>query len=239
MMHVARCTRRWALLLVALSFLAVALAACGLPGDYPLSTMNAALVSTPIGGSSPTPAFSPFTIGAWPSNSMPEVGESVTIYVICQLQDPTMASSSKPAAGQTVYVRLLDPVNRTFKGATDGGGIAKVRIAYSHARAQTPITIIVTTSWKGKTYQSGTSFTPTSPTSPTGPSEDGTPQPGATPPSATATPGSQPEPTATPLPSPPAPTPTPTSNPEPTATPLPPIPPTLAPEAASAATTAR
>ena len=213
----AKHTRRWALLLVALAILAVALVACGLPSGYSLPNGSAATMATPAGGSSPTPAFSPFTIGAWPSNSMPGAGDSVTIYIICRIQDPTMANPATPAAGQTVYVRLLDPVNRTYKGTTGDDGIARARVAYNHARARTPITVEVTATWKGTTYQSQTSFTPMSSM---GSSGNDMPQPGETTPAATATPAPQSEPTATPAPAPPTPTP----KPDPTATPVPPPP---------------
>ena len=221
--------RRWALLFVALAMLAVALVACGLPSGYaPPNARSAALMSTPVGASSPTPAFSPFTIGAWPSNSMPAAGKGVTLYIICQIQDPTMARPNQPAAGQPVSVRLLDPVNRTYTGTTGDSGIATVRVAFNHARARTPITVVVTSTWKGATYQSQTSFTPASST---GSSGGGAPQPGETPPipAPTATPAPNPGPTATPTPAPPAPppaptpTPTPTPIPEPTATPVPPL----------------
>ena len=157
--------RRWALLFVALAMLAVALVACGLPSGYaPPNARSAALMSTPVGASSPTPAFSPFTIGAWPSNSMPAAGKGVTIYIICQIQDPTMARPNQPAAGQPVSVRLLYPVNRTYTGTTGDSGIATVRVAFNPARARTPITVVVTSTWKGATYQSQTSFTPASST---------------------------------------------------------------------------
>ena len=219
---------RWALLLVTLVVLAVALVACGQPGSgYSLSNASAAHMSTPAAGSSPTPAFSPFTIGAWPSNSMPAKGDSVTIFVICQMQDPTMARPNQPAADQPVSVRLLDPVNRTYTGTTGADGIARVRVAFNHAHARTPITIVVTSTWKGATYQGQTSFTPASSTRSSG---DGAPQPGEAPPAATATPAPEPGPIATPTPRPPAPTPTPTPKPQPTPTPVPRTPtPTPAP----------
>jgi hypothetical protein len=211
--------RRWALLLVALALLAVALVACGLPNaNSSLPSAGAAMMSTPVGAAAATPSFSPFTIGAWPSNSMPGEGESVTIYVICRVQDPTMVGPSAPAVGQTVYVRLLDPVNRTFKGTTGSDGIARVPVTYGHARANVPILAEALSGWKGTMYQSQTSFTPTSATASPA---DGTPTPGETPsataiatpaesPSATATPAPKPNPTATPAPPPPPP-PTPTS----------------------------
>ncbi|HET9981453.1 MAG TPA: hypothetical protein VFQ32_13475 [Ktedonobacterales bacterium] len=218
-------TRRWALLFVALAMLAVALVACGQPGGYALpNARSAALMSTPAISSSPTPASAPFTIGTWPSNSMPAAGKSVTIYIICQIQDPTMARPNQPAAGQPVSVRLLDPVNRTYTGTTGDSGIATVRVAFNHARARIPITVIVTSTWKGATYQSQTSFTPASST---GSSGDGALQPGETPPipAPTATPAPNPGPTATPTPAPPAPSPTPTPTPAPPPSPTPtPIP---------------
>ena len=225
--HTTGQTQRWALLLAALIFLAVALVACGLPNTIDsLPGAGAAIMSTPAGDTVATPTFSPFTIGAWPSNSMPGKGDGVTIYVICRIQDPTMASPSAPAVGQIVYVQLLDPVNRTFKGTTGSDGIARVPVTFSHARANTPILAEVLSKWKGTMYQSQTSFTPTSGV---GSSADGTPTPAGTPsasatpeesPSATATSAPQPNPTATPAPPPPSPTP----KPAPTATPAAPTP---------------
>lgn len=221
----ARHIRRWALLFVALAMLAVAMVACGQPGGYALpNARSAAYMSTPAAGLSPTPASTPFTIGAWPSNSMPAAGKSVTIYVICQIQDLTMVTPNQPAAGQPVSVRLLDPVNRTYTGTTGDSGIATVRVTFSRARARTPITVIVTSTWKGATYQSQTSFTPASSA---GSSGDGAFQPGETPqiPAPTEMPAPNPGPTATPTSTPPAPSPTPTPAPPPAPTPTPtPIP---------------
>lgn len=215
-------TRRWALLLVALAILAVALVACGLPGGgYALpNARSAALMSTPAASSSPTPASAPFTIGAWPSNSMPAAGKGVTIYIICQIQDPTMGRPNQPAAGQPVSVRLLDPVNRTYTGTTGDSGIATVHVAFNHARARTPITVIVTSTWKGATYQSQTSFTPASSAGSSGAGAIQSSEPPPMP-APTETPAPQPGPTATPTPTPPAPSPTPTPAPPPSPTPTP------------------
>ena len=90
--------RRWALLLPALAILTVSLLACQVPGQSGSQgnsiSPTSLIVSPPVAGSaSATPTFAPFTIGAWPSNSMPDANDRMVIFIICRVQDPTMIGS--------------------------------------------------------------------------------------------------------------------------------------------------
>lgn len=220
--------RRWALLLSALAILMVSLSACQLAGQSASlgssKSAPALVMSTPTAGSAAaTPTGAPFTIGAWPSNSMPRRNERIMIYIVCRVQDLTMSGPGTPAAGINVQVRVLDPLNRSYSGTTNSSGMARVPIAFHNARIGLPITVDVAAIWHHVTYQSQTSFTPAPGGRPSHPSSGGTPGHGKTPtPAPTA--GPRPKPTVTPNPAPtptPAPTPhaTPTPPPNPTATP--------------------
>lgn len=152
---------RLALLLLALAFLVVALLGCQAVGSVPLQGSDVAIISgTTAAKSSATPAFSPFTIGAWPSNSAPSARDSIAIYVICHVQDPTMANPSTPAAGLSVRVTVLDPINRTYTGTTGSDGIAIVQVTFAVSQPGLPVLVDVSATWHGVTYQGQTSFTP-------------------------------------------------------------------------------
>jgi hypothetical protein len=221
-------TRRWALLLPALAILTACLSACqqldqrafqGSSRSAPSLTM-----STPNAGSAvATPTGARFTLGAWPSNSMPGPNERIMIYVICRVQDPTMSGPSTPAAGIKVQVRVNDSINRSYGGTTNNGGMARVPIAFHEARLGLPIIVDVAATWQHVTYQSQTSFTPAPGVRRPHPSGTSTPHHEETP---TPTPasGRPPEPTVTPSAGPtPTPQPTPMATNTPTTTP-PPIP---------------
>ncbi len=235
--------RRWALLLpaLALAILTVslaALAACQLAGQsaFQGSSRSASapsfIISAPhTGSATATPTGAPFTIGAWPSDSMPRANEHVIIYVLCRIQDPTMSGPGTPAAGITVQVRVLDPINWSYSGTTNSDGMvmARVPIALHAARLGRPVTVDVAATWRHVTYQSQTSFTPapgrrgrkSHPSGSGTPTYKGTPPPVPTSgpsPKATATPNAGPQPTP-PAPTPPAPTPPPQPPPPPTASP--------------------
>ncbi len=178
---------RWALLLLALATLLVALVACQTPtadGSSSSGNTGAIIISTPVGGStSPTPAFPPFTIGAWPSNTTPDASDTITIYVICQLQDPTMTTPSKPAAGVKVRVNILDPINQSYTKTTGKDGIATVKFSFKDSRPGSPVTVEVSTTWQGVTYSREIFFTPAPQAKPSpSPGTGGTPGPGVTPP---------------------------------------------------------
>src|SRR5690242_16592236 len=117
--------RRWALLLPALVILAISLSACqldvadqsaflGSSGSAPSLNRSA----PHAGSAAATPTGAPFTVGAWPSNSMPGPNERVMIYILCRVQDSTMSGPGTPAAGIKVQVRVLDPLNQSYSGTT-------------------------------------------------------------------------------------------------------------------------
>lgn len=231
-------TRRRALLLLALAILMVSLSACQLGDRSPSQGSSGSALSlntsAPHAGSAAaTPAVAPFTIGAWPSNAMPRPNERIMIYIVCRVQDPTMSGPSAPAAGITVQVHVLDPINRSYGGSTNKDGMARVPISFHNARLGLPIMVDVVATWQHVTYQSQTSFTPAPGGRPPQPSGSGTPRhrhektptptPNAGPtPKPTATPNARPTPTPLPTPQPtPVPTPQATSTPPSTPPPKP------------------
>lgn len=180
--------RRFAIAVVALSVLSVALVACQ---PTPITTTggsasgNSLLLITPgASAASPTPTFPPFTIGAWPSNYSPNNPDTITIYVICRVQDPTMQTPAQPpAAGQSVTIFVQDPINQTFTATTGPDGIATAQVAFADPSPGTPVIVQVTTTYKGASYTNQTFFTPgaTATVTPTvGPGTPGT-TPGTTP----------------------------------------------------------
>lgn len=227
--------RRWALLLpaLALAMLTVSLStlsACQLAGQsaFQGSSRSASapslIMSVPhTGSAAATPTGAAFTIGAWPSDSMPGPNKHVVIYVMCRMQDPTMRGPGTPAAGITVQVRVLDPINWSYDGTTksDGMTMARVPIALHAARLGRPVTVDVAATWHHVTYQSQTSFTPApgSRGRKSHPYGIGTPTYKGTPPPAPNS-GPSPKPTVTPSAGPqPTPPPAPTPPPPPTASP--------------------
>jgi hypothetical protein len=195
--------RRWVLFAPVSALLTICLFACQPParGSAPAGSGFQMLASPANGSASALPTVAPFTIGAWPSNSMPGSSDQVTIYVICRVQNPTMMGPSMPATHLTVVVRALDPINRTAVGITSNDGIARVPVAFSGMHTGKPILVEVAATWHGVTYRGETSFTPAPQGQPTEPAPNETPKPGATP---TATPQvGPPKPMPTPKPSPP------------------------------------
>ncbi|HEV8194274.1 MAG TPA: hypothetical protein VGP82_22720 [Ktedonobacterales bacterium] len=188
--------RRWALLLLALATLLVSLVACQAPGgsSTPPGNTGAIIISTPVGDSaSATPVFPPFTIGAWPSDTTPNVSDTITIYVICQMQDPSMNTPSKPAIGLKVRVSILDPINQSFTKTTGADGIAAVKLSFKDSRPGTPVTVNVSTNWKGVNYTRQIYFTPAPQAKPSpSPGGGGTPGPGGTPPATPIPPPTEP-----------------------------------------------
>lgn len=174
--------RRWALMLLALVTLAVSLVACETPsGTTPNSSGNGGGLPISSGGGpavSPTPTFPPFTIGAWPSDRSPAVNDTVTIYVICRVQDQSMnGPSTPPPAGQKIQIIVGDPINQPLQGVTGPDGIAAVPVTFNDPRPGFPVVVQVSTEWKGKTYTNSTFFTPGATFKPTATPKSG----GATP----------------------------------------------------------
>ena len=178
--------RRWALLLPALAILTVSLLACQVPSQSAaqgnsISPTSLTMSPPAAGSASATPTFAPFTIGAWPSNAMPDANDRMVIYIICRMQDPTMTGPSTPSGGMKVRVRVLAPINRSYSGTTNGDGMASVPIAFTDAHPGPPVTVDVAATWHDMTYQSQTSFTPASGGQPPQPSGSGPPRHGGTP----------------------------------------------------------
>ena len=183
--------KRFALLVVALSVVAVIFVACATPSS-PLPTGNnngsggVTGFHTPApNNGQPTPAFPPFTIGAWPSNYSPGNNDTLTIYVLCRIQDQTMMNPAKPAPGLNVTIILSGPASGTYTGTTDSDGLAAINFTLNDPNSGQPVTVTASTTFGGQAYNAETFFTPNPGAKPTA-----TPNPGGTPPpSDTPTPG--------------------------------------------------
>jgi hypothetical protein len=175
--------KRISLITLAIGVFAVALAACAAPatpappstggGVNAFHTPNAALQS-------PTPAFPGFTVGAWPSDYSPAAGGTVTIYVICRIQDPSMAAAPRPAAGQVVTINVGAPLNLAQNVTTDNSGLADWQLTIVDQQGGSPVVVTVTTNYRGHTYSTATFFTP-SPIATPSPSASPTGTPSVTP----------------------------------------------------------
>jgi hypothetical protein len=205
--------QRWMLLLPAIALLAVFLFGCQVPGRNDAANPNGLALSTPSTRlAQPTPAFPPFTLGAWPSNSTPNASDRIMIFVICRIQDAAASMASTPASGVQVQLHIADPINQTYLGTTQQDGIARVSISFYVARPGLPVLVDAEAAWHGAIYQSQTSFTPAPNGRPSHPSDGGSSDSGHSHP---------PKPTPTPLPPTPPPSMTPTPKPtaQPTAAP--------------------
>ena len=175
--------RRFAILVVALSVLSVALVACqatALPGGGGAATGKSLTFSTPI-DVSPTPTFPAFTIGAWPSNYSPNNPDTITIYVICRVQDPTMQTPAKPPnPGVPVTIFVQGAINQTFTATTGADGIATAQVAFSDPNPGVPVIVQVSAPYQNHTYINQTFFTPGATFTPTPSVSPGT-TPGTTP----------------------------------------------------------
>jgi hypothetical protein len=188
--------RRWALLSLALAMLALGLVACQAPDSAAARGKSGNIVVSPAvaGSSSPTPTLSPLTIGVWTSTMTPGARDTITIYVLCMLQDPSRGRLTGPAVGIAIRVRLSDPVNQSFTGTTGRDGLAQVRVSFTDAHPGKPVIVDVVTVWHGMTYQGQTYFLP---------GAGGVPSPTPSPsPSLTPSPASTLPPTPAPSPMP-------------------------------------
>ncbi len=179
--------KRFALLVGALCVMAVALVGCqvsGSPGGS--NTGQTYIISTPNASqNSPTPTFPPFTVGAWPSNYSPNNNDTITIYVLCRVQNQSMSGPAQPpGTALPVNLNVGYPIDQTFSGSTDANGLAAIVVTFNDPRAGYPVTVTATVTYQGTVYTAQTFFTP-SPASPT-PTPTTPTQP--TPPSGTTTP---------------------------------------------------
>lgn len=159
-MRVGRIT----LLITALGVLAIGLIACsGLPSVTPVSNpQNSITFQTPDSAqNTPTPGFPAFTIGAWPSNFSPNVNDSITFYVICRVQDPTMQTPPRPPSSPVhVHLVLGDPVNTSLDGTTGTDGIAAIPYVVNDPVAGQPVVVTATADYTGGPWVATTFFTP-------------------------------------------------------------------------------
>lgn len=181
--------RRFAILVVALSMLSVALVACQAPAvsgsGGGASTQTFAFGTPPP--VSPTPTFPTFTIGAWPSNYSPSNPDTITIYVICRTQDQSMKTPAQPPnPGVPVTILIGAPINQSATVTTGPDGIATTQVAFSDSTPGVPVIVTVTATYNGATFSNQTFFTPGATTAPT-PTTAPNKGPGATP-SASVTP---------------------------------------------------
>lgn len=186
--------KRFALLVVALSIIAVVFVACATPSaSLPVGNGNGSGgvtgFHTPAANNGePTPAFPPFTIGAWPSNYSPGNNDTITIYVLCRIQDQTMLTPPKPAAGLGVSIVLSGPSGGSYSGTTDQDGLAAITFTINDPNSGQPVTVTASTTYNGQAYSAQTFFTPNPAAKATA-----TPNPGGSPPpSGTVTPPTQP-----------------------------------------------
>ena len=160
--------KRFALLAVACALISVVFVACATPTAVVTPNNDSGngvnAFRTPSAPTPPTP-FPEFTIGAWPSNYSPNNNDNITIYVLCKIQDPQMAKMPVPAVGYTVTVSP-DGMN-SVSGTTDSSGLAAIPLSINDPNSGTPVTVVVSATYKGKLYQNYTFFTPAPTTMPT------------------------------------------------------------------------
>ena len=177
--------RRFALLIIAFGIFATSLVACQTPNSANQGSSNTILIPTQNASNlTPTPKFPPFTIGAWPSNFSPNLSDTVTIYVVCRVQDQTMQGPSHPPpAGLPVNINIGNPVGQQFNTRTTADGYATVTVPFNVSTPGQPIVVSVSAVWNNITYKGQTFFTP-GPTTPPTPTQgngngngNGTPTP--------------------------------------------------------------
>lgn len=182
--------RRFAILAVALSVISVALVACQAPAVSGTSggttSSNGFIFTTPgANPGSPTPAFPAFTIGAWPSNYSPNNPDTITIYVICRTQDPSMKTPAQPPNPPAQVTILIGaPINQTATVTTGPDGIATTQVAFSDPKPGVPVIVTVTSNYGNIQYSNQTFFTPGAnvpPTPTAGPKKTPNAGPGTTP----------------------------------------------------------
>ncbi len=187
--------RRYGVFFCALCVFAFALVGCQAPGLTGGGTTNQSggiLISTPdTTHLTPTPQFPPFTIGAWPSNYSPNSNDTITLYVLCRVQNQAMTGpSTPPPSALQIDVNVGSPVNQHYSGSTDRNGLAAIPITINDPAAGQPVTVSVSTNYGGQTYSADTFFTP-APAAQPSPSPTAPAAPGTTPP-ASGTPSTTP-----------------------------------------------
>jgi hypothetical protein len=163
--------QRLGLLFAAGFLITVAVVACAAPqattpSSYNSSNSSNNVFHTPNPSlNSPTPTFPTFTVGTWPSNYSPNNNDTLTIYVICRIQDPTMQQPPKPASGVSVVVQFTNAgqaaVNLAPLSLTTGpDGIAAFTFPLNDPTSGVPIVVRALATYQGVTYEAQTFFTP-------------------------------------------------------------------------------
>jgi hypothetical protein len=179
---------RTAILGAALTILCVALVACSAsalpsPVSNNASGINSFVTPNPA-QYTPTPKFPTFTVGAWPSEYSPNINDTITIYAICRVQDPTMQTPSVPPPTPVqVTAQLSGPISASVAGTTGTDGIAAMQYVVNDPYAGQPVLVTVTANYQGHIYVATTFFTPSpgTPPTPTGTVPGGTPTVSPTP----------------------------------------------------------
>lgn len=161
--------RRFALLVITCGIMATALVACQTPNTATSGGSNAILIPTPNSAKlTPTPKFPPFTVGAWPSNFSPSLNDTITIYIICRVQDQSMTGPSHPpSAGLPINVSVGSPINQQFSARTTADGYATVTFSFNDPTPGQPVIVDINTNYGNANYHAQTFFTPGPQTAPT------------------------------------------------------------------------
>jgi hypothetical protein len=164
--------QRLGLLFAAGFLITVAVVACATPQANTPSSYNSSSSSsnnvfhTPNPSlNSPTPTFPTFTVGTWPSNYSPNNNDTLTIYVICRIQDPTMQQPPKPASGVSVVMTFMPSAQAAVNlapltAATGPDGIAAFTFQLNDPTSGVPIVVQASATYGGVTYTAQTFFTP-------------------------------------------------------------------------------
>lgn len=157
--------KRVALLLVTVCCLSVSLVACSAgqlqAPTIPNTNSGGYAFTTPNPSSfTPTPTFPVFTIGAWVSNYAPSPSDTITIYVVCKIQDQTMQTAGGPAPSIPITVLVGDPLDQTLNGKTDNVGLAAISYTFNDPSIGQPVVVTVSANYNNQTYTNHTFFTP-------------------------------------------------------------------------------
>ncbi|MGO8950989.1 MAG: hypothetical protein ACLQUY_25720 [Ktedonobacterales bacterium] len=170
---------RLGLLFVSFLLIGVAVVACAAPQTTTSSTTggnvgpNGNVFQTPNPGlNTPTPTFPGFTVGAWPSQYSPGNNATITIYVICRIQDPTMQNPPTPATNVPVILTFAPAANvtanfPTLTATTGPDGIAAFTFQINDPSSGVPISVSATATYEGNSYVAQTFFTPNPEAKPT------------------------------------------------------------------------
>jgi hypothetical protein len=152
--------------------LLVFLAGCSV-GPAPSNDTSNTAGSVPQGALITPPPFPTLTAGAWMDDMSPQAGQSVTLYVLVRVNDPTMETPSKPPNPPAQVSATVTGTGASFQGQTDSDGFATFHFS-ANGKPTQPDVIDVTVTFNGYTVQTTTFFTVLPPVATPSP----TPKPG-------------------------------------------------------------